>query len=246
MRKIATLTALAGLSLSSALFAENEKPVDDVIKTRSGLVLKNPRERGLEWIGALDRLRAQPRAGEIQNAGVTAYLTDIADVSDEQKAAIQKLLAEYDAAALSQAAKWEESLKALRAQHEAKMLEVLPAERREALGAALKLSHESWVSGCDLRAGLQRGSIERAKKMQQAAAPTDDASRVAHEKWLKEQRLLLQKWLKEQSAAAAQKDQEVLAKIRGLLLPDEIRRLEACDADRVVAPPAAKPDAPAK
>jgi hypothetical protein len=230
MRTVSVLF-LSTCCVCATLEAQVARPPDEIAKPRPDLVLKNPRERSPAWVGAIERLRAQPRAGEIQNAGVTAYITDVVSVPDREKAEIQKILADYDAAVLERAAKWEEDLKALRAQYEEKMIELLPDDRREPMRNALKISHDNWITGHDLQAMIERNSIERMKNLPPREKPDREKALAEVRAWLTEQRNLAKK-----------KDEETLRKIRELLTPEEVKRLETFDRDRIVAEPEKKND----
>src|SRR5262245_48894297 len=134
MRKILVLTALA--MLVGPAFAENlETPAKPAEKVRS----QDPK-----WLTAIERLRLQPRPGEISNFAITTDIADIYKLTEEQKTKIAALQDAYDAAILQKAQKWEEESKALRAEYEAKLVEALPEEKREQSKKLLDLSHAHW------------------------------------------------------------------------------------------------------
>jgi hypothetical protein len=227
MRAISTAVVFIGMISCAESWAQAEKTPEEIARERDQLTKKDPRERSPQWARAIERIRAQPRPGEIQNAGITAYVGDIVAVSEQDKAEIKKVLEAYDAAVLERAAKWEDELKTIRAQYEDKVIALLPAERREAIRNALKLSHDHWGAQYDLEAALQQGSLERFKNM----PPKEQ--KAARDKAREE----LRTWLEQQKTTAKQTTADVLKKIKELLLPDEAKRLEEFDRDRMVAPP---------
>src|SRR5262245_31811228 len=69
-----------------------------------------PRPTRQEWMALLERLRMQPRPGEISNGQMTTTLTNIFGEDPAATAKSNTLGAEYDKALMEKAAKWESDL----------------------------------------------------------------------------------------------------------------------------------------
>src|SRR5262245_62005883 len=56
-----------------------------------------------EWLQAIERLRSQPKPGDVKCAGLNAQLSDIYVFSDDQKKQVAEIRAAYDAELLKRA-----------------------------------------------------------------------------------------------------------------------------------------------
>lgn len=223
--------AVLFLAMSTVLFAaepkeEKEPPKPD---DRRAPIRMAAREQNPEWVAAMERLRLLPRAGEIKNVGVTANISDIYDLNASEKAGVAKIQEEFEAALIQRAAKWEEEEKALRAEYEQKLIEALPAAKRENSKKILDFSHTQWVGTLDREARLKRETLERAKaqKTAQQTASVDQ---------LREGRAEMMAWIREQRSKAAEQDEKDLKAIKALMDSDESARLDQANRNRLVQP----------
>jgi hypothetical protein len=230
MRLIVILFALSSCH-TLALAGELEKesaPVPD--KAVSVLCEPDP-----TWLGAIERLRLQPRPGEFQNGGISASIVDVCGLSAEDRKKAIGALEEYKTLAAQKAAKWEEELKTFRAEYEAKIVECLPEVKREQARKALTFSHDHWGTAYDREARFRLAFIER-KSQQQTANPETTA------KGAQTTRASMVAWLKSERAKAKAEDEEDVKTILSLLGPEDAVRLQQFNRHR----PAAKPPENAK
>lgn len=178
-----------------------------------------------EWLGAVERLRLLPRPGEIKAGGVSAGLSALCGLPAEGAARCEAILKEYHAALLKLAAGWEQEAKAVRTEHEARLLQLLPDARRDAAQKALELSHSRWVTPHDREAAFRK---EYAAK---ATAVRDSKLRVTTEEF-EAARAKLQEWVHETRGKLIQQDLELLKQVRDLLSPEDAARLDQLSKHR--------------
>ena len=89
-----------------------------------------PKPLNPEWLAQLERLRNQPRSGEVSTGTLQAGIADIFSDSSDLRAKAEALAVEYEKALNERAAKWENELKDLRAQYDAKTIAELPEAKR--------------------------------------------------------------------------------------------------------------------
>jgi hypothetical protein len=190
-------------------------------------------EQNEEWLAAVERIRALPRPCEIKNMHVTASVTQVYDLTDAAKAQIKKALDEYDAELLKRAARWLDEEKSLRQEYEAKALQALPEDKREAARKLLDYSHGAWTTLLDREAPFKKEYAERTEKIRQGMGKisTDDleAARTATRTWVKDYRAKLTKG-----------DEEVIQKLQGMLSAEEAERLSQFVRMKVGEPPEKK------
>ena len=211
--------ALAAVVLTSwcgAAAQEQEKP------GAGAPVRAMSTELGPEWLGAVERLRVLPRPGEIKAASVTANICAVYGLSPEDTAKGDTITKEYEAALLKLAAKWLEEEKALRTEYEARLVQLLPAAKREAAGKLLEFSHAQWVTPTDREAGFRKEYVEKLREAR---------GRLKAEE-LEAERAKIQAWVKERRAQLTQRTEDVLKQIREMLAPAEAARLEQFDRNR--------------
>jgi len=181
-----------------------------------------------EWLGAVERLRVLPGPGEVKAAGATASLWALYELAPEDTAKCEAIAKEYDAALLKLAAKWLEEEKALRAEHEARLVQLLPEAKRAAARKALEFSHAQWVTPTDREAGFQK---EYSEKVREARAHTKLEE-------LEAARSKVKAWVSERRARMAQREEDVLKQVKEMLGPEEAKRLDQFDRSK----PAQKSD----
>lgn len=184
-----------------------------------------PSEPSPEWIGAVERLRVLPRPGEIKAAGVTASICAVYVLTAENASQCGTIAKEYDAALLKLAAKWLEEEKALRSEHEARLMQLLPEAKRENARKLLELSHSHWVTPTDREAGFRKEYSERL------AALLESRVRVSAEEY-KTAGAKLKAWVSERRAQLTQQEEDVLKQIREMLAPEEAARLDQFDRNK--------------
>jgi hypothetical protein len=192
-------------------------------------------EPGDTWIAAIERLRTFPKPGEVANAGVKAGVTDIVKVSEGEAANVDKIVTEYDSAALQLSAKWEQDLKTLRTEYEAKIIAALPEARRDTAKKLLELSHAKWVTPTERDVKFKKEFIEREKafKLETKNKSPEEAAEARDE---------IKAWIREERAKMAKEDEDTVNALKALLTPEEAANLERFNRHRVVQPP---PTAPA-
>ena len=222
-----TAALLCALLLPSVVRAgtpakEEPKPKERPAKTRG----VEPRAQNPLWLAALDRLRDAPQAGEIINVGVTANVADVFDVKDDEKAKIAALQEAYTKALLQKAAKWEDEMKALRADYEAQMAALLPEARRETARKLLDFSHTSWAAAYDWELKFNRDFVARSKE-QPKPTTADEQKEVMR---------VMQAWMASRRDQQKKDEQAVLKTIRDMLTAEEAGRLEKFDRNRPAEP----------
>lgn len=243
MRHVVAMLVVASLLSGAAQCAEDVKP-SGTPPVPAGSGTAPPAAERLEkwepsenWIAAIERLRSFPRPGEIVNAGVTAGAADIVKVSPAEEASIDKLVAEYDAAALQKAAKWEDELKALRADYEAKVVAAFPEAKRDTAKKLLDLSHAKWVTPTERDVKFKKEFIEREKAFKLATRnkPPEETTEAREE---------IKTWIHDERAKMAKEDEETIAALKALLTPEEVERLERFNRHRPVPTPPPTPAPP--
>ncbi|HLX60071.1 MAG TPA: hypothetical protein VKX17_02195 [Planctomycetota bacterium] len=205
--------------VTTSLFAGQDAPPPDKPLTQD--------ERSMNWLIAVERLRTLPRAGDIQTAGILANIGDIVETTPEQKAAIAAALKAYDAALVQKTAQWENEMKAIRAECEAKIIAALPEARRDAAKKALDFSHENWVTPFEFEAQLRAEYIHKKAASENKATPPEELEALKKE---------LQSWIKEQRQKAAKKNSELVEKLRSFFDPKEAARLDDFDKNKEAPP----------
>ena len=184
-------------------------------------------EQSPEWIGAVERLRLLPRPGEIKTATVTANISALYALTPDESAKYAAAAREYEAALLPLAAKWLEEEKALRAEHEAKLVQLLPEAKRENARKLLEFSHANWVTPTDREAAFRKEYSEKATALRESKMHISaEEYEVARAK--------MQAWVKESRAKLNQQNQDLLKQIREMLAPEEAARLDQFDKSRPV------------
>ncbi|MGD0092409.1 MAG: hypothetical protein ABSE73_21040 [Planctomycetota bacterium] len=219
--RITSLVAAALAGCCAAGAEEKEKPKAD--EPARAVVVST--EQNPEWLAAIERLRLLPRPGEIKAVGVTAGIAAVYGLAPEATARCAATVKEYDAALLKLAAKWLEEAKALRAEQEAKLVQLLPDEKREPARKVLEFSHTHWVTPKDHEDPFVKEFSEKAAAAQEARAHIKAEEYEAA-------KAKLQAWVKERRAQLNQQDQELLKQIREMLTPEEAARLDQFDINR--------------
>ena len=187
-----------------------------------------------EWLAAIERLRINPKPGEIENGGLTTGVTEVFELSPAEQQNVDKIVAEYDAELVKKAAKWEEELKAARAEYEAKVIAALPEPKRDAAKKILDFSHAKWTPPLDREQKFKVAFVEREKALREKTkGKTPEEIADAREE--------LRAWVKEERARMTKEDEDLIASLKALLTPEEAQRLDRYNRHRVVAPPAPLP-----
>lgn len=182
-------------------------------------------ERPADWLRATERLRWLPRPGEIHNAGVLANIGDLVETTSAEKAAIVDALKAYDAALAKKAEQWENDMKALRAEHQAKVVAALPEARREAAKKALEYSQAQWTLPLDFDAKIRTGIVEKFDQAKVPGISPDEASKVRRE---------VRDWIKVERQKEAERNTEVIKNLKAMFDPAEVERLDKFDKNREV------------
>jgi Spy/CpxP family protein refolding chaperone len=234
--------SLTLLIFSAALLAKAEQPAAPAPAPVPAPAPATPKpiaadERAVDVRLAFERLRAFPRPGDIQNAGILANIGDVFDLDDNQRAAIRAARQAYDDEVVKKAAQWETEMKALRAASEVKILASLPAAKRETGAKLLNYSHDQWTTPLEIEARLRGEFIDKKLSADKPRADADEADAARKE---------FQKWVKTESQKVRSKDAETVAAIKAMLTADEILRLEKFDRNRSVGgvPKAPLPNLP--
>lgn len=184
-----------------------------------------PPEHSDDWLEAIERLRSMPRPGEIKNAGVSASIADVYELTPEQKAKVAGINAAFEAELLARAAKWDAEQRALRDDYEARVLLAIPQERRESAKKLLDFSHSKWITPLDRESAFKKEYLRRANEL------LEDRAKLSVEE-LNEKRKEMQAWVKAERHRINAQDAEVLKGLRALLSKDELERLEQFDRNR--------------
>ncbi len=186
-----------------------------------------------EFVSALDRIRMQPRAGEVSNGMFSSPLADVFTDSAETKMKVSSVMAEYERALVEQAKKWEKELSDLRAQYDAKIVAELPEARRDAVNKFLSMSREKWSESNARDAATRTEFLERMRKAATAAGPIRGTGPGTPSNAGSE-------WLAEERTKNANLEDQAVQKMRELLAPDEAARFDR----RVRVRPAPRPPMP--
>ncbi len=205
-----------------------------------------PRPQNQEWIAILERLRIQPRAGEINNGTVNASLADIFSDSAEAKTKSSAIAADYEKALLEKAAKWESDIRDLRAQYETKMLAEFPEAKRETAQKFLDMSRTKWSesatrdakSRAEFLGRMRNGTLPQLPGLKPVA--TNQQQPNAHATPVGQPGADASTWMREERMKAIKQDEEGVKALRELLATDEAARLDHFTRGRAVIPPAAK------
>lgn len=182
-----------------------------------------------EWLAAIERLRLSPRPGQVVNAGISAGVADLFEVSAPVSEKIDKVVAAYDAERVKRAAKWNAEMLALRAEYEAKVVAELPEARRETAKKLLEFSHEKWQTPIEREAQFNKDFEE---KLKDAREKSKNITPEQHA----EQTEILRVWVRDQRAKLMKEDNDVIEGLRALLTPEEVQRLELFNRHRQAAP----------
>ncbi len=205
-----------------------------------------------EWVTLLERLRIQPRAGEINNGTLNASLVEVFGDSPDAKMKSSALSADYEKALLEKAAKWEGELKELRAQYETKMIAELPEAKRATAQKLLDASRAKWTEASSRDAKTRTEFMERMRNGPRVPAPgLKPAVANGQPPALPGQPGTdATAWMREQRMNAMKQDEQSINEMRGLLSPEDAARFDAHNRSRpALAPmpvvkPAAAPNAP--
>ena len=206
-----------------------------------------PRPPNQEWVALLERLRIQPRAGEINNGTVNATLADIFSDSADAKAKMTAVSSEYEKALLDRASKWESDIKELRSQYETKMLAELPEARREAAQKLLDMSRTKWAEAATRDATARAEFLERMRNG--VRPPIPGVKTVATNPQLPNAPGTpptppgadASNWMRGERMKAMKQDEESVKAMRDLLAADEATRFDHFNRGRTSMPPATKP-----
>lgn len=223
------LTALAVLALPVAIFAADPKPVKEKPLADE--------QRPEAWLRATERLRHFPRPGEIVNAGIFAHIGDVVETTPEQKAAIVDAIKSYDAALLKKAEAWENDMKALRAEYEAKVIAALPDARRDAAKKTLEYSHAQWTPTLEFEMDLKTKFAQKRNAADAPNVPPEEAEAARKE---------LRAFIKTERQKRVDKDAETTKTLKGMLDAKEVERLSSFDKNREVPVPPQPPTVPKK
>src|SRR6185295_45347 len=154
VKMLAPKVAIVVSLLCFTVMGEESKPTPIVSTTSNPTQLPSTpsiaqgnaaRPTNPEWAAGLERLRIQPRAGEVVNGTVSAYITDVISGKPDVREKTMAIAREYDRVLLEKAVKWEAELRELRAQYDAKIIAELPEPRREQTQKFLDLSRAGWT-----------------------------------------------------------------------------------------------------
>lgn len=177
-------------------------------------------ELSTDWLWAIERLRVMPRPGEIRTSeGLAAGVTDIYDLQPTETAQVEKVLADYDAALLQKAAKWETEMKELRAEYEAKVIAALPQAKQAEAKKVLDFSHSKWVTPSEREGKFRNEFAAKAKAFHEA---TKDKS--LDEK--AEGQEAISTWVKTERRKMTKEETDLIDAIKALLTPDATQKLE--------------------
>ena len=185
-------------------------------------------ERPSDWLRATERLRWLPRPGEIHNAGVLANIGDLIETTPAEKTAITLALNAYDAALAKKAEQWENEMKALRAEHQAKVIAALPEARRDAAKKALEYSQTNWTLPLDFEAKLRTNFLEKLDQTKVPSVAPEDATKMRRE---------VRDWIKTERQKESEHNTEVIKNLKAMFEPAELERLEKFDKNREVPAP---------
>lgn len=189
-------------------------------------------ERPDEWLRATERLRQLPRPGEIRSAGVLVNIGDLIETTPVEKAAIVEATKAYDTALAKKAEQWENEMKTLRAEHQAKVIAAIPEARRDAAKKLLEYSQAQWTLPFEFEARMR---TRIAEKFDQANAPSvaaEEANKIRRE---------VRDWIKDQRQKEVTRNAEVMKTMKSMLEPTEAERLDKFDKNRVVPQPPKPP-----
>jgi len=177
-----------------------------------------PKPPNQEWIAQLDRLRIQPRPGEVNNGTVQANITDIFSDNPDLRAKAAALSAEYEKALLEKSAKWESELKEFRAQYESQLMAELPEAKRADAQKFLDASRLAWTEASARDAKMRSAFLERMRsgaRIQPSAPGTTAQSANDPNVWMREERM-----------KAMKQDDESVKSLRALLGAEEVARFD--------------------
>ena len=223
-------------------------PVTQTITRPAQPPLNMPRPQNQEWAALLERLRIQPRAGEINNGTVNATLADIFSDSAEAKTKSSAIAAEYEKILLEKSSNWERDILELRARYETKMLAELPEARREAAQKLLDMSRTKWAEAATRDAAARAEFLERMRNG--VRPPVPGVKAVATNPQLPNAPgtpaippgVDASNWMRGERMKAIKQDEESVKAMRELLAADEVARLDHFTRGRASMPlPAAKP-----
>ena len=184
------------------------------------------RSQNPDWDNAVERLRAFPAPGELSNDRLQASVADVFALTPEQKSAVAALTKDYEKALLEKASKLEQEMKALRDEQEAKIVALLPADKRDSAKKALEFSHAHW---------MPRTERDAAQRKESMAAQQDLMKVPVAERGAK-----MQEWNR---AARAKQDAEAEETVKAIKAEDA-ERLDKANRMRMPAMPA-RPAQPA-
>jgi hypothetical protein len=197
-----------------------------------------PKPPNPEWIALLDRLRVQPRSGEVNNGTLFASLTDLFSESTDVRAKSTALSAEYEKALLEKAVKWESDVKELRTQYEAKMIAELPEAKRLEAQKFLDASRAVWSESNARDAKTRAAFLERMRagahpqpvgKAVTGQAPVSSAAAQSGAE--------ANTWMRDERMKAMKQDEESVRALRSLVGPEDVARFDRYNRAR----PAPKP-----
>ena len=191
-----------------------------------------PHPQNQEWLALLDRLRIQPRAGEINNGTVNATLADIFSDSAEAKTKSSAIAADYEKALFGKSGNWERDILELRSRYETKMLAELPEARREAAQKLLDMSRTKWAEAAARDAAARAEFLERMRNG--VRPPIPGVKSVATNPQLPNAPgtpaippgVDASNWMRGERMKAMKQDEESVKAMRELLAADEATRFD--------------------
>jgi len=215
-------------------------PTPNVSKTSTPPITL-PKPPNPEWIALLDRLKIQPRPGELAIGSFNASLTDVFAPEPDARTPAAKLLSDYQKDLLEKAQRFENELKALRAEYDAKIVATLPEARRESAQNFLELGRARSADAAVRDAKIRAGFLE---KLRQGAAPQPSNSKLAIAaqpgvaSGPTQPGAEASAWMREERVKAARQDDETAAALRETLNPEEAARFDRFNRFRPAIPPA--------
>jgi hypothetical protein len=196
-----------------------------------------PKLPGQEWSALLERLRLQPRAGEINNGPLNARLADIFTDSGEVRSQATALQAEYEKELLERGAKWDSELKDLRAQYEEKIVSRLPEPKREAAKKFLEASRAKWTEAAERDAKMRSEFMDRMRTAARLSAATRlSGTQPATGVQQANPSADASAWMKDARTKATQQDSENVLALRSLLEKDDVERFDRYNRFRAPTP----------
>lgn len=191
----------------------------------------SPQEK-MQWLIAIERIRSLPRPGEIQNGPLNAMVSDIYDLSGNEKEKIARLLEAHHAELLKKAAQWEQEARAIRDAYQIKLIELLPSAKRETAKKLLDFSQSKWISPLEYENNANEAFIAERNKWKAFEEKNPDKKEEARES--------MKAWSANQKERLRQQEMETLKGLVDMLSTEEAARLDKFNRNRIVPQPEKK------